>query len=210
MVSFFKGALLIFVESMKYIVIVLAVLFSLAFAATTQAQVWRTRLFVVDSLGNYSMLQGPPSGGTVTSPASGTLVTTASLSNYLPLAGGVLSTPSLATLLMLTSTKAAPATVLSMNGGRVVMQSTASTPSSGSTIASNVSAVVVADNGVTNSPATITLPSGTEGQILYITTQDPDGVTITTTVNSVSVNVTIADSEVGTFMYLGGQWRIQH
>jgi hypothetical protein len=97
-----------------------------------------------------------------------------------------------------------------MNGGRLVIQSTASTPSSGSTIASNVSAVVVADNGVTNSPATITLPAGTEGQILYITTQDPDGVTITTTVNSVSANVTIADSEVGTFMYLGGQWRIQH
>jgi hypothetical protein len=195
---------------MKYIVIVLAILLPLAFTSTTQAQVWHTRLFVVDSLGNYTMLQGPPSGGSASSPASGTLVTTASLSNYLPLAGGTLSTPSLATLLTLASTAAAPATILSMNGGRIVIQSTESTPSSGSTIASNVSAVVVADNGVTNSPATITLPAGVEGQILYITTQDPDGVTITTTVNSVSVNVTIADSEVGTFMYLGGQWRIQH
>ncbi len=193
---------------MKYIVVVLAVLFS--FTATAQAQVWHTRLFVEDSLGNYTMLQGPPSGGTASSPANATILTTASLSNYLPIAGGTLSTSSLATLLTLTSTKAAPATVLSMNGGRMVIQSTESTPSSGSTIASNVSAVVVADNGVTNSPATATLPAGTEGQILYITTQDPDGVTITTTVNSVSVNVTIADSEVGTFMYLGSQWRIQH
>lgn len=130
--------------------------------------------------------------------------------SYLPTSGGTLSTSTLATLLTLTSTTAAPATVLSMNGGRVVMQSTESNPSSGTTIAANVAAVVVADNGVANSPATITLPTGTEGQILYITTQDPDGVTITTTVNSVSVNVTIADSEVGTFMYLGGQWRLQH
>ncbi len=130
--------------------------------------------------------------------------------SYLPLTGGTLSTSSLSTLLTLTSTTSAPSTVLSMNGGRVIMQSTASTPSSGSTIAANVAAVVVGDNGVSNSPATITLPSGTEGQILYITTQDPDGVTITTTVNSVSFNVTIADSEVGTFMYLGGQWRLQH
>ncbi len=210
MVCFFKRVHLVFVESMKYIVIFLVVLFPLIFTSTTRAQVWHTRLFVVDSLGNYTMLQGPPSGGTVTSPANATILTTASFSNYLPLAGGVLSTPSHATLLSLTSTVAAPATVLSMNGGRIVIQSTASTPSSGSTIASNVSAVVVGNNGVTNSPATITLPAGTEGQILYITTQDPDGVTITTTVNSVSVNVTIADSEVGTFMYLGGQWRIQH
>ncbi len=195
---------------MKFIIIFLAVLFALTFTTTTQAQVWHSRLFVEDSLGNYTMLQGPPSGGTVSSPAKGTLVTTSTLSNYLPLAGGTLSTPSLATLLTLTSTASAPATVLSMNGGRLVIQSTESTPSSGSTIARNVSAVVVADNGITNSPATITLPAGTEGQILYITTQDPDGVTITTTVNSVSANVTIADSEVGTFMYLGGQWRIQH
>jgi hypothetical protein len=97
-----------------------------------------------------------------------------------------------------------------MNGGRIILQSTASTPASGATITSNVAAVVVGDNGTTNSPATITLPSGTEGQVLYITTQDPDGVTITTTVNSVSVNVTIDDSEVGMFMYLGGQWRLQH
>ncbi len=193
---------------MKYIVIVLAVLFT--FTVTTRAQVWHKRLFVEDSLGNYTLLQGPPSGGTVSSPASATLVTTSSLSNYLPLAGGTLSTSSLGTLLTLTSTASSPATVLSMNGGRMVIQSTASTPSSGSTIAGNVSAVVVADNGITNSPATATLPTGTEGQILYITTQDPDGVTITTTVNSVSAIVTIADSEVGTFMYLGGQWRIQH
>jgi hypothetical protein len=146
------------------------------------------------------------SGQVLYSDGAGTL----NWGSYLPLAGGTLSTSTLATLLTLSSTTPAPATVLSMNGGRIVMQSTASTPASGSTIAANVAAVVVGDNGVTNSPATIALPSGTEGQILYITTQDPDGVTITTTVNSVSVNVTIATSEVGTFMYLGGQWRLQH
>jgi hypothetical protein len=206
----FKGAFPICIGSMKYIVTFLAILAVFSITSTTQAQVWHRNLFVQDSLGNYTILEAPPGGGSSAFPAVGTLVTTSTLSNYLPLAGGTLSTSSLATLLSLTSTKAAPATVLSMSGGRVVMQSTASTPSSGTTIATNVAAAVVGDNGVTNSPATITLPAGTEGQILYITTQDPDGVTITTAVNSVSVNVTIADSEVGTFMYLGGQWRLQH
>jgi len=138
--------------------------------------------------------------------ASGNLSTTGTST----LASSTVSTSTAPIALTVTSTTAAPTTVLSMNGGRVVMQSTASTPPSGATIAANVAAVVVGDNGTTNSPATITLPAGTEGQILYITTQDPDGVTITTTVNSVVVNVTIDDTEVGTFMYLGGQWRLQH
>lgn len=130
--------------------------------------------------------------------------------NFLPLMGGTLSTSTSSPLLSLSSTVSAPATVLTMNGGRIILQSTVSNISSGSTIPANVAAVVVGDNSVTNSPATATLPAGTEGQVLYITTQDPDGVTITTTVNSVSVTVTIDDSEVGTFMYLGGQWRLQH
>lgn len=191
-----------------------AILLSTFGSVSAQNRSLGANTFVIDDGSGHTVtLQSTPGAtGTFTFPnGGGTLATQTFLSaNYLPLAGGTLSTSSLATLLTLTSTTAAPATALSMNGGRVVMQSTASTPASGGTIATNVAAVVVGDNGVTNSPATITLPAGTEGQVLYITTQDPDGVTITTTVNSVVVSVTIDDSEVGTFMYLGGQWRLQH
>ncbi|HYM35997.1 MAG TPA: hypothetical protein VET48_11405, partial [Steroidobacteraceae bacterium] len=65
---------------------------------------------------------------------------------------------------------------------------------------------VVGDNGVALSAATATLPAGIEGQVIYITTADPDGVKITVGLSS----VTIASAEVGRFMYIGGQWRLEH
>jgi hypothetical protein len=94
------------------------------------------------------------------------------------------------------------AIALSIDKGQIILASTTTNVAAAGTIDNNVAAVVIGDDG-TGAAATVTLPAGTEGQIIYVTTDDPDGVTV----NS---GVTIDDLEVGTFMYLGGAWRREH
>lgn len=114
--------------------------------------------------------------------------------------------------LTLTSTAGGPtATALSMNGGKFVVQSTAVSIAAGGAMPNNAAAVVVGTTGADGIAATATLPnSGQEGQILFVSTNDPDGVAITTIINGVTVTSLVDDSEVGTFAYLNGQWRTAH
>jgi len=62
----------------------------------------------------------------------------------------------------------------------------------------------VANNGNGGTPATVTLPTGTEGQVLYVATADPQGLTVA------GFAVTIAPNEFGHFMFINGAWRIAH
>jgi len=75
----------------------------------------------------------------------------------------------------------------------------------GGAIPATAITVVVGSDGAATA-ATATLPAVSEGQIIYITTSDPDGVAITVGLNVVVVD----DSEVGVFMCIGGQWRLAH
>ncbi|MEP7233808.1 MAG: hypothetical protein ABI778_00805 [Ignavibacteriota bacterium] len=77
---------------------------------------------------------------------------------------------------------------------------------SGGAVPAGATVVDVNDNAVVLSVATVTLPAGSAGQIVYITTDDPDGVKITVGLAS----VTLSNAEVGKFMFIGGIWRIEH
>ncbi|HYM20848.1 MAG TPA: hypothetical protein VEW28_07585 [Candidatus Kapabacteria bacterium] len=98
-------------------------------------------------------------------------------------------------------------TAVQTQNGRTIWGNAGPTAvASGGAIPTTAITVVVGDNGVALSAATATLPAGIEGQVIYITTADPDGVKITVGLSS----VTIASAEVGRFMYIGGQWRLEH
>jgi hypothetical protein len=94
------------------------------------------------------------------------------------------------------------AIALSIDKGQIILASSSNVAAAGGTIPNNVATVIVDDDG-TGAATTVSLPTGTEGQIIYVTTDDPDGVTV-------NGGVTIDDLEVGTFMYLGGAWRREH
>ncbi|MBS1902476.1 MAG: hypothetical protein JSS75_02075 [Bacteroidetes bacterium] len=100
-----------------------------------------------------------------------------------------------------------PTNAISVATGNVVLGSTVNTIASGGTIPDGQAIVDVNDNGVGASVATVTLPtSPTNGQVVYVTTEDPDGVKITVGLAS----VTISNAEVGRFMYINGAWRLEH
>jgi hypothetical protein len=98
-------------------------------------------------------------------------------------------------------------TALSITIGNVILGSTVNTIASGGTIPNGQSVVDVNDNGNGATPATVVLPAGaTNGQVVYITTEDPQGVKITVGLAS----VTISNVEVGRFMFINGSWRLEH
>ncbi|MCC7437031.1 MAG: hypothetical protein IT211_00895 [Armatimonadetes bacterium] len=97
----------------------------------------------------------------------------------------------------------ATGTALQISDGKMVV-STASYASAG-TIGGDVVAAHVNDNGVGSSAATITLPTGVAGQILYVSTADPDGVAIS---DGVTTIYTLADDDVVvTLLFIGGKWK---
>ncbi len=66
------------------------------------------------------------------------------------------------------------------------------------TIPSGVTVVELATDGVVTSPIAVTLPAGTNGQLLYIHVSDPDGTT---------GGVVIPANATWTLVYSGGAWR---
>jgi hypothetical protein len=100
-----------------------------------------------------------------------------------------------------------PTTAFNTPSGNIILGSTVNTIPSGGTIPNGQSVVDVNDNGIPALVATVILPAGaTNGQICYITTEDPDGVKITVGLAS----VTLSNVEVGTFMFINGIWRLEH
>ena len=111
------------------------------------------------------------------------------------------------TALSITNTGGTLTNAVSITGGNVILGSTLNTIASGGTIPNGQAIVDVNNNGVAASVATVTLPAGaTNGQVCYITTEDPDGVKITVGLSS----VTISNAEVGRFMFINGTWRLEH
>ena len=98
-------------------------------------------------------------------------------------------------------------TSLTIDNGNLILGSSVNTIASGGTIPDGQSVVDVDDDGFAFSVATVTLPvSPTNGQVCFVTTEDPDGVQITVGLAS----VTISNAEVGKFMYINGTWRLEH
>ncbi len=98
-------------------------------------------------------------------------------------------------------------TAVTVDNGNLILGSTVNTIPSGATIPDGQAVVDVNDNGVPFLVATVTLPvTPTNGQVCYITTEDPDGVQITVGLAS----VTISNAEVGRFMFINGTWRLEH
>ena len=98
-------------------------------------------------------------------------------------------------------------TAVSITSGNLILGSTVNTIATGNTIPNGQAIVDVNDNGNGATPATVVLPAApTNGQVVYITTEDPQGVKITVGLSS----VTISNAEVGRFMFINGTWRLEH
>jgi hypothetical protein len=95
---------------------------------------------------------------------------------------------------------------LQISTGNIIYAFITTLVASGATIPDGVAVVDVGDNNVPASPATVTLPTGIAGQVICITTEDPDGVKISVGLAS----VTLSNAEAGTFIFINGKWRLQH
>ncbi len=98
-------------------------------------------------------------------------------------------------------------TALSVTNGNIAYGTVLNFIVSGNTIPAGWTVVDVGNNGVAASVATTTLPvAAVNGQVCYITTEDPDGVKIVVGLSS----VTLSNAEVGMFMFINGTWRLEH
>lgn len=198
---------------MKYItfVFVLALLISASGMASAQGRQVGARRIVLDNSDNvaannvYLIDVGGSMGidntgnATGTFPASSTMLTlfAGSKTTNLRLDGGATGL----------NINGATSNALTISNGNLILGSTVNTVPSGNTIPNGQSVVDVSNNGVGGSVATVTLPVGaTNGQTVFVTTEDPDGVKITVGLNS----VTLSSAEVGKFMFINGTWRIEH
>ncbi len=96
----------------------------------------------------------------------------------------------------------ATGTALQISDGKMVVSS--ASYASAATIGGDVVAAHVNDNGVGASAATINLPTGVAGQILYVSTADPDGVVIS---DGVPIYTLADDDVVVTLLFIGGKWK---